>query len=116
MTTLVEKLNALNIDDKKQRKYLFGYIYRVKKGHKFYLCKNDFVVIQSFDEKKMILCKLERSKNGNIFSCFECEHLTLFEHMGNVDNFAKTNAIFKIVSPKLQYLYRNKLYIIVLCQ
>ena len=92
MTTLVEKLNALNIDDKKQRKDLFGYIYRVKKGHKFYLCKNDFVVIQSFDEKKMILCKLERSKNGNIFICFECENLTLFENMGNVDNFAKTKS------------------------
>ena len=48
MTTLVEKLNALNIDDEKQRKDLFGYIYRVKKGHKFDLCKNYFVVIQSF--------------------------------------------------------------------
>ena len=80
MTSLVERLDALQISDKKSRKYMFGYIYRTKKAKQYFLCTEDYMVIPSFDEKKFILCKIVRDKD-NSFICFLCDHRTVLDNI-----------------------------------
>ena len=76
MTSLVERLDALQISDEKSRKDIFGYIYRTKKAKQYFLCTEDYMVIPSFDEKKFILCKIVRDKD-NTFISFQCDHRTV---------------------------------------
>ena len=59
MTSLVERFDSLSINDEKGRMDFFGYVFRTKKAKNYFLCNNDFIVIPSFDEKKMVLRKLE---------------------------------------------------------
>ena len=83
MSSLVEKLDALSIDDEKERKDLFGYIYSTKPSKNYFICENDFIVIPNCDNKKIVLCKLVRLESRNCFLCFACENSTVFENMNN---------------------------------
>ena len=65
MTSLVEQLDALSINDEEERKNLFAYIYQTKQSKMFFLCGNDFVVIPDCDKKQMLLCKLIRNMTKN---------------------------------------------------
>ena len=80
MTSLVERLDALQISDEKSRKDIFGYIYRTKKAKQYFLCTEDYMVIPSFDEKRFILCKIVRDKD-NIFICVICAHRTVLDNI-----------------------------------
>ena len=92
MTSLVERFDSLSINGEKEREDLFGYVFRTKKAKNYFLCNNDFIVIPSFDEKKMVLRKLERSISELCFLCFECENLTVFENMRSTENFVHTKS------------------------
>ena len=92
MASLVEKLDALSINDEKERKDLFGYIYRTKQSKNYFICENDFIVIPNCDNKKMVLCKLVRHESGNCFLCFACENSTVFENM-NIEHYVKTKPL-----------------------
>ena len=81
MASLVQSLDALQISDDEKRKDMYGYVYRTKKSRNYFHCSLDYIVVPSFDEKKMILCKLERARGLNCFVCFECEHVTALENM-----------------------------------
>ena len=90
MSSLIEKFDSLAINDEKERKDIYGYVFRTKKSKNYFFCKNDFIVIPSFDEKKMILCKLVLQKPEYCFICFKCENLTILENMDNVEDYAKS--------------------------
>ena len=40
MTSLVERLDALQISDEKSRTDMFGFIYRTKKAKQYFLCSD----------------------------------------------------------------------------
>ena len=89
MTSLVNKLDSMTLNDNISRNDLFGYICRVKKAKAHFLCEGGFIVIPSFDGKKYILCKMEFGSE-RCFLCFDFENRTVYEYMNNVDNYSKS--------------------------
>ena len=73
MTSLVNKLDSMTLNDNISRNDLFGYICRVKKAKAHFLCEGGFIVIPSFDGKKYILCKMGCGSEC-CFLCFDCEN------------------------------------------
>ena len=99
MTSLVEKLDALQISDEKSRKDMFGYIYRTKKGKQYFLWLDDHMeIIPSFVEKKFIICKLVRDKD-NIFICFLCDTWTVLDKISQQSK--KTSSFQNPTRPQL---------------
>ena len=81
MALMVQSIDALKISDEKERNEMYGYVYRTKRSINYFHCSQDYIVVPSLNEKKMILCKLERDRGLNCFECFECEHVTTLENM-----------------------------------
>ena len=61
MTSLVNKLDSMTLNDNTSRKDLFGYICRVKKAKAHYLCEGEFIVIPGFNGKKYIFAALSNA-------------------------------------------------------
>ena len=89
MSTIIQKLEALSLDES-ERSDLIGYLTRTKKSKKYYRCRNDYVVIPSFDAKKYLLCKQIKSFESHSFLCLECQNATIFDNMNDVEKFVKT--------------------------
>ena len=78
MSTIIQKLEALSLDES-ERSDLIGYLTRTKKSKKYYRCRNDYVIIPSFDAKKYMLCKQIKSFESHSFLCLECQNATIFK-------------------------------------
>ena len=52
MASLVKSLDGLKISDEKERKGMFGYVYRTKTSRNYFHCSQDYIVVPSFNEKK----------------------------------------------------------------
>ena len=89
MTSIIQKLEVLSISEN-ERAALIGYLTRTKKSKKYFRCKNDYVVIPNFDNKKYLLCKIIRNLKSQSFLCLECQNETIFENMNDVEQFIKT--------------------------
>ena len=89
MSSIIQKLEALTVNES-ERSNLIGYLTRTKKSKKYFRCRNDYVVIPSFDAKKYLLCKMIRSFESLSFLCLECQNATIFENMNDVEKFVKT--------------------------
>ena len=89
MTSLVNKLDSMTLNDIILRKDLFGYICRVKKAKVHFLCEGGFIVIPSFDGKKYNICKMECGSE-HCFLCFDCENCTVYAYMKNVDKYTQS--------------------------
>ena len=82
MASLIEKLDALKICDENKRKDLYGYLYRTKGTKNYFLCSNNYFVIPSTDNKKMLLC--QKTVSGAFF-CFSCEHYSALKTKGGLE-------------------------------
>ena len=84
MCSLSSQLDALNLGE--ERNVLFGYVWRTKQTQKFFVCKNNFVVIPDVESSKLVLCRKYLKENEACYVCLQCTGLSVIENLGNVKN------------------------------